>query len=137
MRIVADTNVLVSGLLSPFGHSAKIVRMIASGEVALLVDARLLSEYREVLLRPKFSFSPHLVKALLDQIAATGESIGAAPLRRSLPDPDDEAFLEVTLSGKAEALVTGNERRNPKDARGGARVLSPKGFLEYYKNREA
>ena len=56
MRIVLDTNVLVSGLLTPFGSSGEIVRMVFSGELILCIDARILSEYKEVLNRPKFKF---------------------------------------------------------------------------------
>ncbi len=48
MRFVIDTNVLVSGLLSPYGASAEIVRMLAAGAFDLLYDARIVSEYKEV-----------------------------------------------------------------------------------------
>lgn len=53
MRIVLDTNVLVAGLLSPFGPCGEIVRMVSSGEPALCFDARILSEVNDVLKRPK------------------------------------------------------------------------------------
>jgi predicted nucleic acid-binding protein len=45
MRIVFDTNVLVAGLLSPFGPCGEIVRMVSSGEVTLCFDALILAEY--------------------------------------------------------------------------------------------
>lgn len=56
MKVALDTNVVVSGLLSPFGAPGEIVRMVASGALELCYDARILCEYRNVLLRPKFSF---------------------------------------------------------------------------------
>lgn len=56
MIIVLDTNVLVSGLLTPFGSSGEIVRMITSGKLILEYDSRILIEYEEVLNRPKFHF---------------------------------------------------------------------------------
>ncbi|MDP2755681.1 MAG: putative toxin-antitoxin system toxin component, PIN family, partial [Nitrospirota bacterium] len=65
MNIVLDTNVLVAGLLSPFGPCGEIVRMVSSGELILLFDARILSEYDEVLRRPKFKFEEEKVVALL------------------------------------------------------------------------
>jgi len=52
MKIVLDTNVLVSGLLQPFGPSGQIVRLVASGEVVLCHDPRILTEYGEVLHYP-------------------------------------------------------------------------------------
>lgn len=56
MNIVLDTNVLVAGLLSPFGTCGEIVRMVSSGELRLSFDARIFTEYEEVLNRPKFKF---------------------------------------------------------------------------------
>jgi predicted nucleic acid-binding protein len=49
-----------------------------------------------------------------------------------LTDPDDEAFLEVALSGRASALVTGSKRHFPKRAYGEVRILSPAEFLEVW-----
>ena len=132
MNVVIDTNVIVSGLLSPYSPPGEIVRMIATGRLRLLLDARVLLEYSEVLRRPKFQFDTDLVSSFLDQIEAQGRLVSSAPLRRSLPDPDDEPFLEVALAGDAECLVTGNLRHFPARAREGISVLSPSRFLEYY-----
>ncbi len=49
MIVVVDTNVLVAGLLSPFGPPGEIVRMIVAGSLSLCFDARILSEYSDVL----------------------------------------------------------------------------------------
>ena len=135
MRVVVDTNVLVSGLLSPFGPSAQIIRMVASGVLAVCHDARILSEYRDVLLRPKFGFPQKAVDALLDQVISAGDAVTSEPLRVTLPDRDDEPFLEVAVSGRAEALITGNLKHYPRKARKGAVVLSSGEFVEWYKTR--
>jgi putative PIN family toxin of toxin-antitoxin system len=135
MIIVLDTNVLVSGLLSPFGAPGQIVRMVASGEVVLCYDARILSEYREVLLRPKFPFSKDMVEALLDQIVANGVIIVGRPLPHALPDRSDEPFLEVALAADDVTLVTGNMKHYPKGKRQGVLVLSPAEFLDHLKIR--
>ena len=52
IRVVLDTNVLVSGLLSEHGPPGLIVDLVFAGELALVYDARLLAEYRDVLVRP-------------------------------------------------------------------------------------
>jgi putative PIN family toxin of toxin-antitoxin system len=130
MKIVLDTNVLVSGLLQPFGPSGQIVRLVASGELVLCHDPRILAEYREVLLREKFRFDPERVEALLDQIRAGGMSVMARPLAVRLPDPDDESFLEVALAGGVQYLVTGNSKHYPVEVRQGVEVLSPREFIE-------
>lgn len=108
MRIVLDTNVLVSAILSPHGVPAQVVRMILQGDVLALHDARLLAEYREVLSRPKFGFEPEEVEEVVRQIERSGETVFARPLPVELPDPDDLPFLEVAVAGGTELLVTGN-----------------------------
>lgn len=130
MKIVLDTNVLVSGLLSPFGPCGEIVRMVSSGRIVLLTDARILSEYHDVLNRPKFRFQPDFIRTLLDFIEYRGLTIAAEPVPRPLPDPDDEPFLEIALSGRADFLVTGNHAHFPQDLCQGAHVISPSDFIE-------
>lgn len=133
MRIVLDTNVLVSGLLSPFGPPGEIVRLVSVGSIVLCLDARILAEYEEVLSRPKFGFNQNDVSALLDLIESTGETSAAQPLTVRLPDTDDEPFLEVAIAALADCLVTGNVVHFPPEVRAGAAVLSPAKFMERYR----
>jgi uncharacterized protein len=134
VKVVVDTNVLVVGLLSPFGPPGEVVRMIAGGALHLCFDARILTEYQEVLARAKFGFDADLVQTFLDQIQADGFSVAGFPLTDRLPDPADEAFLEAALAGTARCLVTGNTRHFPAGRRQGMAVLSPREFLEYYRH---
>jgi uncharacterized protein len=134
LRIVLDTNVLVSGLLSPYGAPAEIVRMVASGSVRLCADARILVEYAAVLARPRFGFPSDEVEALLAHIEVEAVRVAPDPLPRRLPDADDEPFLEATIAGRAHCLVTGNLRHFPSALRAGATVLSPAEFLDYFRS---
>ena len=133
MRIVLDTNVLVAGLLAPFGPCGEIARMLTSGEVTLCVDARILFEYQDVLRRPRFDIASGMIAVVTDYIQHSSETSPAIPLSVSLPDPDDAPFLEVALAGKADCLVTGNLQHFPTRARSGIPVLSPREFLEFFK----
>ena len=63
MRIVLDTNVLVSGLLSPHRPPGEIVRLVSGGLVSLCLDARIVAEYRDVLARPRFGFDQAALRA--------------------------------------------------------------------------
>lgn len=136
MNIVLDTNVLVAGLLTPYGPCGEIVRMISSGEPTLCFDARILAEYNEVLRRPKFKFDENRVAALLDHLAHHGCTIASRPLTQSLPDTDDEPFLEVALAGRAVCLVTGNKLHFPPKQRQGVKIFSPREFSGFYKKQQ-
>ena len=130
MRIVLDTNVLVSALLSPNGAPAAVLQLVLAGRVVLIFDARILSEYRQVLYRAKFGFDTHLVAELLAFLESEGELVASVPLPLALPDPDDAMFLEVAAAGGANHVVTGNPRHFPTRKRRGVSVVSPRNFLE-------
>jgi putative PIN family toxin of toxin-antitoxin system len=129
MIVVLDTNVLVSGLLSPFGPCAEIIRMLTAEDLQLCVDARILHEYDEVLHRPRFGFELEKVRVLLDFIRRTGIIVPSRPLGAPLPDPDDEPFLQVAIAGAATCFVTGNPRHFPEPLRQGVTLHSPAEFL--------
>ena len=133
MNIVLDTNVLVSGLLEPFGPPAQIVQMTSSGALSLCYDVRILTEYQEVLKRPHFKFDPEQVETLLEQIREDGHPVVGQPLQVQLPDPDDEPFLEVAIAGKVRCLVTGNIKDYPISRRQGMEVVKPTEFLDIYR----
>jgi putative PIN family toxin of toxin-antitoxin system len=127
--IVLDTNVLVSALITPFGNPARILDMVIRGELRLLYDDRILSEYSEVLLRPKFSFDPNDVNMLLDYLDTEGIKINPSPINEPLVEKDDLPFLEVAISGMAETLITGNKRHFRIKSRQGLKILNPEEFL--------
>jgi putative PIN family toxin of toxin-antitoxin system len=133
MKIVLDTNVLVSGLLTPFGPSGEIVRMLFSGELILQIDARILSEYQDVLNRPKFKFNKDHIGLLLDFIKQYGQFVSSSPLQNPLPDPDDEPFLEVAIAGNVKALITGNSVHYPNLLREGIKIVSSAEFIDIYR----
>lgn len=132
MRIVLDTNVLIAGLLSPYGPPGRLLDLALSGNLVLLLDDRLLLEYRTVALRPKFGFSDADVTRVIDALEELGEHIVAPPLESgmTLPDPSDLPFLEVAAAGRADALVTGNARDFvPRRGRHAVKVMTPRDAL--------
>lgn len=135
MKVVIDTNVVVSGFLNPYGPPGTIVGFAASGALTLLYDARILAEYREVLLRPKFGLDSRAVEDFLVQIGVGGETVLGAPLPCRLADHSDEPFLEVALTGRAECVVTGNRDDFPARLCLGMKILSPAEFLEVFRKR--
>jgi len=132
VRVVIDTNVLVSGLLSAYGSPGKIVNMVVSGELEACYDARIITEYREVLLRPKFSFERRNIESIIEYIECFGLPVSAKPLLKHLRDPDDEPFLEVAIAGRAEALITGNSAHYTLRGKRATLILTPRQFLNRY-----
>lgn len=130
MRVVLDTNVLVSGLLNPHGAPGRIVDLVLAGQVTPLYDDRILAEYGEVLARPEFGFDVGDVRVLLDYLRGSCEFVIAEPLAVALPDADDLVFLEVAVAGTADALVTGNRRHfTPLRGSHAVPIESPDRFL--------
>lgn len=130
-RAVFDTNVLVSGFLSPHGPPGRIVEWLRGGLVQAVLDDRIFDEYTDVLRRPAFDLPPREVSIVLDSIRRHSQWVAAASgtTASSLPDPDDAPFLECARSADV-ALVTGNTRHYPKAIAGKVRVLTPNEFVK-------
>jgi uncharacterized protein len=110
VRVVIDTNVLVSGIIDPHGAPGRVVDAVIGERLIVLYDDRIFAEYRAVLRRPALGFSRTDIDMLLDFIERAGEAISAAALPLLLPDTSDLPFVEVAISGQADALITGNAK---------------------------
>ena len=117
MKIVLDTNVLVSGLLKSKGNPAQVLALALTGAVQVCHDGRILAEYAEVLARPRFRFDPRRVRDVLIKLQTDGVSFTPPYTPLDLPDPDDEPFLAVALAAPADYLVTGNTSDYPPGKR--------------------
>ncbi len=128
MRVVVDTNVLVSALLRPDSVPARAVAGLVARRAVFLYDARIVEEYRAVLARPKFGAIGAEARAGLLGALLGGPPVAHVPAWAGpLLDPDDRMFVEVALAGRADALVTGNLRDYPRDL--GFEVLPPATLL--------
>jgi putative PIN family toxin of toxin-antitoxin system len=130
VRIVLDTNVLVSALLRQGSVPDQVVGLVLAGRCGLIVDSRIMAEYRAVLARPEVGFPVAEIEAFLTFVARA-EWVVADPLDLPLPDETDRPFLEVAVAGGADALVTGNPRHfRIRGARLDLAVLTPRGLLD-------
>jgi putative PIN family toxin of toxin-antitoxin system len=128
MKVVLDTNVLISGMINIEGIPAQILNLLINGKITLLYDSRIMKEYEEVLARKKFGFRKSAVAPLLDYIKNEGEYITAEPTNKPFADKDDSMFYEVAKTAKANYLVTGNKSHYPREGI----VKNPKEFIELY-----
>lgn len=129
MKLVLDTNILVSAMLSPHGPPGQLLDLVLDGQLQLALSPAIQAEYREVLLRPRFHLDIQQVDLLLDTLDAQALHISPLPWPHLLPDIDDEPFLATAHEAKA-LLVTGNERDYPDALREGVLVTSPRLALE-------
>ena len=128
---VFDTNVLVSGILSPHGPPGRIVDWIQMRSVRAVVDERTLAEYDEVLKRPELALPPEEVDVFLARLRKISRHVEIGPEGTvlGLPDPDDAPFLECALAARC-SLVTGNLRHFPVRLARGVELLTPAEFVQ-------
>lgn len=110
IRVVVDTNVLVSALNSSTGNEALLPDAIRLRLLSPCFSNEILEDYKEVLQRPKFGFEIDEIQSLLDLVRERGELIRPTRIAPTSPDPDDDKFIACAKSAKAEFLVTGNKR---------------------------
>jgi putative PIN family toxin of toxin-antitoxin system len=113
LRVVLDTNVVVSALVFRGGALARLRPAWQRGEFVPLASRETLDELVRVLAYPKFALTKDEVAELLAVFLPQVEVIARARIRRphGLPDcrdPDDRKFLELAAAGGAEILVTGD-----------------------------
>ena len=114
MRVVIDTNVLVSAALKPEGLQRTTLILATTRPARLYVSRPLLDEYADVLSRPELRIRKGLRLRLLQLIRNSGHIV--VPSRRLdvCRDPDDNVFLECADKAGADYLITGNSRHFPK-----------------------
>ena len=127
---VIDTNVLVSALISANDDAAtvRVYEKFINGEIVPVYSNEITNEYREVLKRKKFGFSPEVVDYTLSAIEKFGILVEPTPSGVILPDMKDVPFYEVVLEKKDDNayLVTGNIKHFPKEPF----IVTPRELLE-------
>ena len=136
MKIVLDTNVIVSGMISTDNTPGQILDQVLAKRITLCVDDRILAEYQQVLLRPGWPFAKADAEEVLAFIGTNSFRPVVPPLALRLPDPDDLAFIEVAVGGEVEAIVTGNTRHFPAHAGISIPIMSPSEFIAYFESAQ-
>lgn len=130
IRAVIDTNVLVSGLLSPAGNEALILLAIHQGLVHPCFSEEILEEYAAVLARPKFAFPPDEIAAVLAMLRGQGNLFRPDVSAAVSADPADTKFLHCAEAALADYIVTGNKRDFPEASYGVTRVVNAGELLD-------
>ncbi len=126
---VVETNVIVSALLKRTSTPGKIVQHILAGIVIPVFSKEIISEYKEVLSRKKFNFSPKVIEKIIKMIIKNGTELSGIQTEEKPSDPKDVIFYEVTMDFRQTAdtfLVTGNIKDFPIKPF----VVTPKEMME-------
>lgn len=111
MRVILDTNVLLSGLISPNGIPARLIEAWLDRRFVLVSHALQIDEIRDVSRRDKIRalVRPAEVGRLVNQIGLVADMPADLPHVRRSPDPRDDFLLGLCDAGRADWLVTGNK----------------------------
>lgn len=128
LRLVIDTNVLVSAALKPNGLQRTVLLLATTKPSSLYVSEAILSEYSNVLRRPELKIRKGLRQQLLDFVRSRSHIVKPSGALHLTKDPDDNKFLECADSARADYLVTGNVRHFPEFWKK-TRVITSRDFI--------
>ena len=132
MRVVADTNVLVSALLTPSGGPGAILAAIDAGDLVLVASPALIDELEDVLARDRFRrwVSMGHVQAYLAAIRDRAELVpDPDDVTAVSSDPDDDFLVALARAAGVDALVSGDEDLTSLEL-GDLDVLTPQQVLD-------
>ena len=135
IRVVIDTNILVSALLQPEGLPAAVFMLALSGQVQLCVSNAIFAEYDDVIRRPRLKRPLDVIEGTLQSIRKLGHWIKPTIRVEECSDADDNVFLECAQAAEADYLVTGNQRHFPRRWKK-TRVVSARELVELLMEQE-
>jgi putative PIN family toxin of toxin-antitoxin system len=114
LRLVIDTNILVSAALKPDGLQRTVLLLAITKPARLYVTEAIFTEYREVPARPELKIRKGLRRQLLALIKNRAQFVKPTRPLKVAKDPGDDKFIECADAARADYLVTGNRRHFPK-----------------------
>ena len=128
LRLVIDTNVLVSAAIKPAGLQRTVFLIAISKPARLYVSPPILQEYSEVLARPELRVRKGLRLQLLQFIKNHSHPVVPTRQLEATTDPADNIFLECADVARADYLVTGNQKHFPRFWKK-TKVVTPREFV--------
>jgi uncharacterized protein len=128
LRLVVDTNVVVSGALKPEGLQRTVVLLAMTKPALWYVSGAILSEYSAVLALPALKIRKSLRQQLVQLIKNHTRLLTPSRAIRVTADPSDNIFVECADAARADYLVTGSLRHFPKFWKN-TKIISSREFL--------
>jgi putative PIN family toxin of toxin-antitoxin system len=132
LRVVLDTNVIVSAVLTPGRIPASLVALAVQGAIQFFLSPEILEEYRQVLRRPAFGFDSSAIDAFLDDLEKAATMVYPQNRATSALDDPDNRILECAEEAKAHYIITGNKKDFPFVEFAGAKIVSPAEFAALF-----
>jgi putative PIN family toxin of toxin-antitoxin system len=130
MRVVLDTNTLISALLFS-GTASRLVSLWQSGEISVLLSRAILQEYLRTLAYPKFRLTDQEIRELIEEDLLP--FVETVEVKKSLKvitrDPEDNKFLECAVAGRVSYIVSGDSDLLELGSYSGIRIISVGEFL--------
>jgi putative PIN family toxin of toxin-antitoxin system len=124
IRLVLDTNVVVSALMTPLGSPGKVLDLVFNGDVTMYYSCDILIEYENVMSRPALKITPEKSTNFHKVLSKVGVLVEPAISNIHLPDESDRIFYD-TARESFSILVTGNIRHYPLEEF----IMTPSEFL--------
>jgi uncharacterized protein len=128
LRLVIDTNVLVSAALKPEGLQRTTFLLAITKPARLYVSQPIIDEYEDVLARPELKIRKGLRLQLLQFVHNRSRLVVPSRPIEAAGDPDDNRFLECADAARADYLVTGNQRHFPRFWKK-TKIITPREFI--------
>ena len=128
LRLVLDTNVLVSAALNPEGLQRTVFLLAITKPARLYVSHPIMHEYLHVLARPELKIRKGLRRQLLQLVENHSYTVAPSQRLEVTYDVDDNRFLECADAARADYLVTGNLRHFPRFWKK-TKVITPREFI--------
>ena len=135
MRIVPDTNVLISAFIVSGVCSRLLERCISSRRITIVMSMSILNEFRATLIR-KFGHSSEEIRMRIEALIEASEIVDPATFDTQIcRDPDDDAILGTAIAGNADCIVTGDNDLLVLERFQGVDIISPAEFARYEAER--
>jgi len=130
IKVVLDTNVIISAILFG-GKPRQILKQIIQGKINAFISPAMLTEFKEVLVRPKFCLTNEECYTIIKEIEDLFLLVfPKREINLIKDDPDDNAVLECAFTADVEYIISGDHHLLSLDSFEGIKIIPPAKFLK-------
>lgn len=131
MKVVLDTNVIISGVLFE-GNESEILELVDKNKIKMVVSKEILKEYKQVINYDKFQITKGESESIIYKIIRVAEFVVPSKKISVVSDKSDNKFLECAVESDASFIISGDRHLLQLKEFGGAKILNAKDFLKRF-----